>query len=112
MVLYGTSLSVLEDQVWREYNGYLQSWYDDEFSMEGAGDHLKTTISRIEAMGIAHGFFLKRNKSQFLRYPEVSEAAVRASTAPLEFINEKGTRKLGFFVGSDEAKHIWVEENM
>ena len=55
-------LSVLMEKILGGYSGFLQSWYSDDFSMTGAGAHLKPDISCIEALGTARGLFLKTEK--------------------------------------------------
>ena len=67
MVLYELRLSMLADKIRVEYLIFLQSWHNDEFRTAGAGAHLKSVIDRIEALGATHGFFLKLEKSQFVR---------------------------------------------
>ena len=56
-------MSVLMDQVWGEYPGLLQSWYNDEYSMEGADAHIKPEIDHIESLGPYMDSFIKTNKS-------------------------------------------------
>ena len=62
VVLYGLILSVLAEQIRGEYPGLLQSFYADDFSIAGAGAHLKYSIDRIEAPGPARDFFIKPDK--------------------------------------------------
>ena len=96
MVLYELSLYILSEKIWGEYPGLLQSWYADDFSTSGAGEHIKPTIARIGELGTACVFFLEPEKSQLVQSPGFSEKAARATTAPLEFINGEGERKIGF----------------
>ena len=62
MVLYGMRLSVLVEQIWWEYPGFLQLWYSDDFSTAGADAHLKPAIACIEALGPACGLFIGQEK--------------------------------------------------
>ena len=72
MVLYGLSLSILEEKIQIEYPVFPQSYYSDDFITAGAGAHLKPPIARIKALGTACGLFLEPDKSQFLQVPGVS----------------------------------------
>ena len=59
MMLYGTSLYVLEEEIQGEYSGFLLSWYADDFRTTGAGAHLKIAMYRIEALGPVCGLFIE-----------------------------------------------------
>ena len=65
-MIYGLILPVLEEQIWGEYPGFLQSWYANDFIPVGAGAHIKPSISCIESLGPAPGLFLEMDKSQFV----------------------------------------------
>ena len=47
--------------------------YSGELITAGACAHLESAITRMEALGLAHGFFLELEKSQFVKSPGVSE---------------------------------------
>ena len=66
MVLYGWSVSVMEEKIQGEYPVLLQSLYADYFSTEGVVYHPKPAIAHIEALGNICGLFLERDKSQFV----------------------------------------------
>ena len=55
--------------------------------MVGTVAHLKTAISLIEELVPACEFFLKMEKSHFVRAPGVSDEAIRADIPPLECIH-------------------------
>ena len=61
-VLYGLRLSVLVEQIWWEYPGFLQLWYSDDFSTAGVDAHLKPAIACIEALGPACRLFIGQEK--------------------------------------------------
>ena len=63
MMLYGLTMSMLVEQIWGEYLIFIQSCYPDDFSIAGAGPHLKPEIAHIEAMGPVHGFLFESEKS-------------------------------------------------
>ena len=63
MMLYGMGLSVWVVQICGDYFGFIQSKYDDYFSMVGTGTHLEPGIVSIEALGTTLGLFFKLGKS-------------------------------------------------
>ena len=67
MVIYGISLSVLENQMKGEYPIFIQFWYSDEFSTEGTEAHLKIAIDHIEVMGPARGSFIEPKIPHFVK---------------------------------------------
>ena len=66
MVIYKIILSIMTDQIWGKYPGYIQSGYSDDFSTAGAGTHLKTYINHIKVLGPTCDIFLKPYKSKNL----------------------------------------------
>ena len=86
------------------YPGYIHSWYADDFITAGAFSHLKPAIVCVEALGTTYGLFIEPYQSQFVQAPGVSMEEARASTVPLECSHREGVYRLGWFVGSDEAK--------
>ena len=80
--------------------------------MAGAGAHLKPTIARIEALGPANEFFLNR-RNHSLCQPRGSKRRRKGQPQPHWIADTgKGRRKLGFFVGSDNAKQRWLGEKV
>ena len=84
MVLYGLSLFVLEDQIWTDLPGFIQSWYTDELSIAGAGANLPPGIERIEELGPARGLYLESEKLPFVRAQRVTKDMAWLETAPLK----------------------------
>ena len=54
------------EHIWEKYIGMLHFRYADDFRVSGAVAHLKPSIVCIDAMGHAHGFFIKPEKSHSL----------------------------------------------
>ena len=74
-------LSILVEQIQGEYTGFPQSWYDDDFSMPGAGAQIKPAIAHIELLGYSRSYFLEPEKSQFELALGFSEVATRSATS-------------------------------
>ena len=48
MVLYGLSLSIIEEHIRMEFPVFIHSLYDDDFCMSGAGTNILPVITCIE----------------------------------------------------------------
>ena len=77
---------MLTEHIWTGFPGFLQSWYTNDFSMEGAGEgaNLLPTIEHIEYLGNDHGFYLNYEESQFMRAPGMTEDSKWLETAPMD----------------------------
>ena len=95
MVIYWSILSVKVEQIQENDPIFLYSCYADDFRNSGADPHLKATISCIELLRPVCGFFLKLEKSKFVRGSGISEELYRVATAPLDFSHWRGAAVRG-----------------
>ena len=83
MPLYGISVTVLAEQLKREFPSPMQVWYNNDVSARGIARAARPLMKRLGEIGPSRGVFPDNAKSQYIQPAQVTEeAAIVATRAP------------------------------
>jgi hypothetical protein len=107
MILYGIALTPLAEGLRRDVPGCLQPWYADDAAASGKVSDVARVMELLMERGPHRGYFLEVSKSIVVCQATEREAVEEALSA-FQFDYRDGTRYVGGFVGSDEARQAWL----
>jgi len=108
MVIYGVALTPLTEMVRKMLPDTLQAWYANDSSFGGTAPHIAAAMQAILEKGPVRGYFPKPSKSILICNPAV-RATVQAELGEFSFQYEDGYRHVGGFIGTQEAKTLWIQ---
>ena len=113
MVLYGITLVPLAERLRKAHPTVLQPWYADDMAMAGPVEDIAGAMEHLQRWGPARGYFPEPSKSIMICSPEHHEVLEeRMGAKGLHFKYSVGHRYIGGFIGSEDARREWVEEQV
>ena len=112
MALYGVALTPLAEHLRRNVPEVLTPWYADDAAGAGLVDGCAEALRFLIEYGPNYGYYPEPEKSYFI-CTKAQEAQAKAAfyLKGLKVQFARGKRYLGGFIGGEDHKLEWVEEN-
>jgi hypothetical protein len=111
MIVYGVALLPLSQKLRHAEPMVLQPWYADDMAMVGPCSGIARCTQLLERLGPLRGYFPEPSKSILICKPAAQDDARRALRA-FDFKYVDGSRYLGGFIGTDEARTAWLQPQL
>jgi hypothetical protein len=108
MIIYGVALAPLSKNLRESVPSVMQPWYADDMAMVGPSSGIARCMSLLEELGPARGYFPEPSKSILISDPE-KQADARHHLTGFAFKYVDGSRYVGSFIGTDEARDAWLQ---
>ena len=110
MLLYGLALTPLATTLRQQFPSLIQPWYADDNAACGKATELKAYLQKLQELGLPRGYFPEQTKSILIPHPNLDRQEIAKILGDLGLIFSDGHRYLGGFIGSQQKKEEWIQE--
>ena len=111
MVLYGLALVPLAKFLRASVPSVIQPWYADDCAMSGKVEDIATAMRLLLRHGPPRGYYPEPSKS-ILVCRTGDRPRARRVLEEFNFLHREGTRYIGGFIGTQEARDEWLEPKL